>query len=102
MNGSWSLTPTAPRISRSPRPAGKFWPYTFVADPNHPQYAGQLSLEEAARIIMRARGRTGLNRDYLIETLRRIEAEGFADQRMHELLQRIEHLTGLLEAGGGI
>ena len=76
--------------------------YTFVADPSHPQYAGELSAERAAQIIIRARGRAGLNRDYLVETLRRIEAEGFADQRLHELLKRVEYLTGLLEAGGGI
>ena len=67
--------PTAPRISaRAPR--GEVLAYTFVADPSHPQYAGQLSIEEAAQIIIRARGRAGLNRDYLIETVRRMEAEG--------------------------
>jgi glutathione-specific gamma-glutamylcyclotransferase len=83
-------------------PLGEVSAYTFVADPSHPQYAGQLSIEQAAQIIIRARGRAGLNRDYLIETLRRMEAEGLADERLHELLQRIEYLTGILEAGGGI
>lgn len=83
-------------------PQGEVSAYTFVADSNHPQYAGELSIERAAQIIIRARGRAGLNRDYLIETLRQIEAEGFADERLHALLQRVEYLTGLLEAGGGI
>ncbi|MGZ9006465.1 MAG: gamma-glutamylcyclotransferase [Burkholderiales bacterium] len=83
-------------------PSGEVSAYTFVADPNHPQYAGELSTERAAQVIIEARGRAGLNRDYLIEALRRMEAEGFADERLHELLRRIEYLTGLLEAGGGI
>jgi glutathione-specific gamma-glutamylcyclotransferase len=83
-------------------PIGEVSAYTFVADSNHPQYAGELSIERAAQIIIRARGRAGLNRDYLIETVRRMEAEGFAEERLHELLRRIEYLTGLLEAGGGI
>jgi cation transport protein ChaC len=81
---------------------GEVSAYTFVADPNHPQYAGELGIERAAQIIIRARGRAGLNRDYLIETLRRMEAEGFADEHLHALLRRVEHLTGILEAGGGI
>lgn len=81
---------------------GEVSAYTFVADPAHPLYAGELGIERTAQIIIRARGRAGLNRDYLIETLRRIEAEGFADDRLHALLRRVEYLTGILEAGGGI
>ena len=83
-------------------PHGDVLAYTFVADPAHPQFAGELELEEAAQIIIRARGRAGLNRDYLIETVRRLEREGFPDDRLRALLRRVEHLTGILEAGGGI
>jgi glutathione-specific gamma-glutamylcyclotransferase len=83
-------------------PAGTVAAYTFVADPGHPQYAGELGVERAAQIIIGAQGLAGLNRDYLIETVRRLEKEGFPDERLHDLLRRVEHLTGLLEAGGGI
>ena len=83
-------------------PHGDVLAYTFVADPAHPQFAGELDLEEAAQIIIRARGRAGLNRDYLIETVRRLEKEGFPDDRLRALLRRVEHLTGILEAGSGI
>ncbi len=76
--------------------------YTFVADPGHPQYAGDLGLEQSARIICEACGNAGLNRDYLINTLRELEAHGYRDEPLHTLLKRVEHLTGLLEAGGGI
>jgi glutathione-specific gamma-glutamylcyclotransferase len=76
--------------------------YTFVADPAHPQYAGELPIERAAAIVVAAQGIAGLNRDYLIETVRHIEAQGFADEGPRRLLRRIEYLTGILESGGGI
>lgn len=83
-------------------PGGAVEAYTFVADPDHRQYAGDLGIERCAEIIMEARGIAGLNRDYLINTVRRLEKEGYADVRLHPLLERIEHLTGIIEAGGGI
>jgi cation transport protein ChaC len=76
--------------------------YTYVADPHHGQYAGDLGIERAAEIIMAAEGVAGLNRDYLINTLRRLEREGYRDPHLHALLKRIEHLTGIIEAGSGI
>jgi cation transport protein ChaC len=76
--------------------------YTFVSDPEHPHYAGELTVERAADVIVAARGIAGLNRDYLIETLRRMAAEGFVDETLILLLRRVEHLTGILESGGGI
>lgn len=83
-------------------PDGSVSAYTFVADPTHPQYAGELDLDRAAEIIVGAQGTAGLNRDYLIETVRRLEKEGFPDEQLYRLLRRIEHLTGILEAGSGI
>lgn len=76
--------------------------YVFVSDPDHAQYAGELGLQRAAEIIIGARGVAGLNRDYLINTVRRLEQLGFVDSRLHALLERVEHLTGQIEAGGGI
>lgn len=81
---------------------GEVRAYSFVADPSHHQYAGDLGIERSAEIIINAQGCAGLNRDYLINTVRRLEQEGFADKRLHALLQRVSYLTGLLEAGGGI
>ena len=76
--------------------------YTFVSDPAHPHYAGELPVERAADVIVAARGVAGLNRDYLIETLRRMATEGFVDETLHALLRRVEYLTGILESGSGI
>ncbi|WP_096700395.1 gamma-glutamylcyclotransferase [Magnetospirillum sp. 15-1] len=76
--------------------------YTFVADTGHHHYAGQLPLEQAAAIIMDAEGQGGLNRDYLINTIRQLESDGFAEAELHTLLVEVERQTGIIEAGAGI
>ncbi len=76
--------------------------YTFVVNTSHDQYAGDLGVERSAEIIMNAQGAAGLNRDYLINTVRQLEKEGFTDKRLHKLLKRVEYLTGIIEAGSGI
>ncbi len=83
-------------------PDGRVEAYSFVANPKHSQYAGDLGIERSAEIILEAQGVAGLNRDYLINTLRQLEREGYTDKRLHALLKRVEHLTGIIEAGGGI
>lgn len=76
--------------------------YTFVTDPTHPQYAGDLGPARSAELIMAASGQSGLNRDYLINTLSQLELLGFRDNALHALLARVQHLTGLLDQGSGI
>lgn len=76
--------------------------YTFVANRGHAQYAGRLEVAEAARLIMGAEGRSGLNRDYLINTVRHLEGLGFGEARLHALLAEVERQTGEIERGGGI
>ncbi len=76
--------------------------YTFVADMAHSHYAGDLPTDTAARIILEAEGKAGLNRDYLINTIRELENRGFVEPALHELLRRVEMLTGEIEQGSGI
>lgn len=76
--------------------------FVVVADPTHVSYAGELPLERAASIIMEAVGCAGLNRDYLINTVRELEAEGFKDLPLHALLKEVERQTGEIDAGMGI
>ena len=76
--------------------------YTFVADTAHHHYAGRLPLEQAAAIIMDAEGCAGLNRDYLFNTIRHLERDGFAEPGLHALLVEVERQTGIIEAGSGI
>jgi cation transport protein ChaC len=71
--------------------------YAFTVRRNHPDYAGRLSPEEAARIIAGAVGRRGACRDYLAGTLRHLEALGIADAP----LQRLAAQVGVLAAATG-
>ena len=76
--------------------------HSFVADPEHPHYAGTRAPAETAEIILYAKGSAGLNRDYLINTVRELERRGYGDPDLRDLLDRVEGMTGLLEAGSGI
>lgn len=76
--------------------------HCFVADPDHPHFAGALDQDQAARVILRARGDAGLNRDYLINTVGALEKHGYREPHLHELLERVLRLTGEIEAGAGI
>jgi len=76
--------------------------YCLVADPAHPHYAGELSIDDTARIIMDAHGVAGLNRDYLMATLRDLEARGYSDAPLQRLLRLVEVLTGEIDCGSGI
>ncbi len=76
--------------------------YCFVADTAHPHYAGGLTLDQSAAIIMEASGIGGLNRDYLINTVRELDKHGYAEPELRSLLKEVERRTGLIEQGGGI
>jgi glutathione-specific gamma-glutamylcyclotransferase len=58
---------------------------TYVADRGHVQYAGRLPLSEQLRIVQQGHGRSGNNRDYVLSTVKAIEAEGFRDEQLHRL-----------------
>ena len=58
---------------------------TYVADRGHVQYAGRLSLAEQLRHVQHAHGRSGNNRDYVLATVKSIEAQGFRDEQLHQL-----------------
>jgi cation transport protein ChaC len=76
--------------------------YCFVADTDHPQYAGDLSQADAVAIIMEASGKGGLNRDYLINTVRELDRHGYAEPQLRDLLAEVARRTGIIEQGGGI
>jgi cation transport protein ChaC len=57
----------------------------YVVDRGHVQYAGRLSLAEQLRHVLQGHGQSGVNRDYVLATVKAIEAEGFRDQQLHRL-----------------
>ena len=92
----------APRMLPAETDAGPITAYAFVVRRDHPQYAGKLGLDQAAALIMRGQGISGLNRDYLINTVRQLEILGFVDPGLHELLAEVRRRTGEIERGSGI
>src|SRR5438067_4998747 len=57
----------------------------YVVDRGHVQYAGRLSLAEQLRHVLQGHGRSGVNREYVLSTVKAIEAEGFRDPQLHRL-----------------
>ncbi len=58
---------------------------TYVVDRGHAQYAGRLSIAEQLRHVLQGHGQSGVNRDYVLATVKAIEAEGFRDAPLHQL-----------------
>lgn len=66
---------------------------TYCVDRTHAQYAGALPREEQLEIVRGARGQSGVNPDYVIETTRALEGLGVHDATLHWLTQRlVSHL----------
>jgi cation transport protein ChaC len=66
-------------------PSGTVTARTYVADRGHPQYAGKLNLEEQARLVNQAVGQSGVNKDYVINTVDHLEEIGIYDGPLHDL-----------------
>jgi cation transport protein ChaC len=66
----------------------------FFSDTNHPQWAGDLSLEAQADLIAGASGLSGRNIDYLRELVEHLRAEGVRDRTMETLLAMVEEREG--------
>jgi cation transport protein ChaC len=61
-----------------------------MADRSHPQYAGRLSLDQQLHLVRQGRGHSGINRDYVIETVASLEAIGYAGTDLHRLAARLK------------
>jgi cation transport protein ChaC len=65
---------------------------TFTANPESPNYAGQLSLEEVAACLAEACGHWGSGAEYLLQTVTSLEREGFPDPHLWDLQKRVAAL----------
>jgi cation transport protein ChaC len=65
----------------------------YVVDRGHVQYAGRLTLTEQVRYVRQGHGRSGNNRDYVLSTVRSIEAQGFRDPKLHQLAELLRDDT---------
>lgn len=62
---------------------------TFLANRQHVAYAGRLALDATANIIAACCGERGPNVDYLVNTLRHLDALGVHDHHLHRLLAAV-------------
>jgi cation transport protein ChaC len=69
----------------------------YVVDRSHPQYAGALDLAAQLHYVRQGHGLSGANRDYVLATIKELEALGLRDRDLHLLAQR---LHGIHEAHG--
>jgi glutathione-specific gamma-glutamylcyclotransferase len=70
----------------------------YIVDRGHVQYAGQLTLAESLHHVRQGHGQSGPNRDYVLQTVRALEALGYRESDLHLLAQR---LTGAHDSSGG-
>ena len=67
---------------------------TFVVDPTHTQYAGEMRIPLMAEIIMGATGKYGHCRDYLASTVEEMARLGIVDSYLNELLLAVDEQKG--------
>jgi cation transport protein ChaC len=65
----------------------------FVVDRRHKNYAGRLSVEETARLILQGIGGRGPCREYLENTVRQLESLGLVDGPLHRLEMKVKELA---------
>lgn len=65
----------------------------FVVDRGHKNYAGRLSIDETARLILQGIGAKGHCREYLENTVRQLESLGLVDGPLHRLELRVKELA---------
>jgi cation transport protein ChaC len=61
----------------------------YIVDRSHVQYAGRLTLAESLHHVRQGHGKSGANRDYVIETVRALEALGYREGELHLLAERL-------------
>jgi cation transport protein ChaC len=61
----------------------------FMVDRGHPQYAGRLDLATQLHYVRQGHGQSGANRDYVLSTVRELEALGYRDSGLHLLAERL-------------
>lgn len=72
--------------------AGPVTGHACVVRRQSPDYAGRLSVEEAARLLAAAVGGRGTGREYLANTVRHLEELGIRDRLLHRIDAQVRRL----------
>src|SRR4051812_21731326 len=62
----------------------------YMVDRSHPQYAGRLTLDQQLHHVRHGHGKSGHNRDYVIETVAALEQLGYRETELHLLAERLK------------
>ncbi|KAB2868834.1 MAG: gamma-glutamylcyclotransferase [Ideonella sp.] len=80
-------------------PQGEITALAMTANAAHPDYVGELPLEDTAAMIAGAVGLFGSNRDYLEQLAGQLETLGLDDPYVRQLRQRVRAIAGPPLAG---
>lgn len=58
----------------------------FVVEPKHPNYTGAMSVAQQARLIRAAKGQSGPNVEYLVNTWRQLSLAGIRDRNIDRVV----------------
>jgi len=61
----------------------------YIVEPKHPSYTGAITIAEQARLIRAARGLSGPNVEYLINTWRQLDSAGIRDQNINRVVSMV-------------
>jgi cation transport protein ChaC len=62
----------------------------YMVDRGHEQYAGRLPLTKQLHLVRQGHGRSGHNRDYVIESVKALEELGYRDTDLHQLAMQLK------------
>ena len=62
---------------------------TFIVEPKHPSYTGPIPIAAQARLIRAARGKSGPNTEYLVNTWRQLNASGIRDRNIERVVAAV-------------
>ena len=80
----------------------------YTVDRGHVQYAGRLTLAECLHHVRQGHGRSGPNRDYVLDAVESLEALGYRETELHLLAEQLRHqgsgsqVSGIRYQGSGI
>ena len=72
----------------------------FIVDRSHVQYAGRLTLAESLHHVRQGHGRSGPNRDYVLDAVQSLEALGYRETELHLLAEQLRHQGAGSQASG--
>ena len=80
-------------------PQGSINALVFACNHDHPDYAGEMPLDDTAAIIAVAAGVVGTNRDYLEQMAQQLDALAIEDAYVEQLLRLVRSVCGESVAG---